>query len=192
MRSDFLQNCLHLNTFLTAPHLEVNSNGLFLKTCSVHTDLLKKKVHVLTSLLGNLLHTHCDSLAPLTTKARNATSLSVGNFSHTHSMATSKGSFEGISLLQFTSARHFNMKSELLLPNSETLFSQNRVDVRNLLIRLLNDNEINQFFLNSIVSVHSPVPDNVLQQHMSTDSSLTFLLFLDKNKVANYRFLLSY
>ena len=170
-----------------APHLEVNSNGLFLKTCSVHTDLLKKIVHVPTSPLGNLLQTHCDRLAPLTTKARNATSLTVGNFSHTYTMATSKGGFEGISSLQITSARHFNIKSDYLLPNSETLFSQNRVDVRNLLIRLLNDNEISQSFLNSLVSVNLPVPDDVLQQHISTGSSLTFFAlssikyFLDKN-----------
>ena len=180
-----------------APHLEVNSNGLFLKTCSVHTDLLKKIVHVPTSPLGNLLQTHCDRLAPLTTKARNATSLTVGNFSHTYTMATSKGGFEGISSLQITSARHFNIKSDYLLPNSETLFSQNRVDVRNLLIRLLNDNEISQSFLNSLVSVNLPVPDDVLQQHISTGSSLTFLLYLlssiswTKMIIENYRFLLS-
>ena len=102
-------------------------------------------------------------------------------------MATSKGGFEGISLLQITSARHFNIKSENLLPNSETLFSKNRVGVRNLLIRPLNDNDIDQSFLNSIVSVNLSVPEDVLQQHISTGSSLTFFAlssiksFFDKN-----------
>ena len=60
MKKDFFQSTLHLETFVCAPHLEVNVEGLFLEVCDYHSDLSKTLIHLPTSPLGNLLHQQSD------------------------------------------------------------------------------------------------------------------------------------
>ena len=173
IRSDFFQSSNHLDSFICAPHLEVNTKGVFLKTCRVHNVLNKNMIHVPTSPLGNLLHPFADRFSLLNSKPRNVTPMKVGTFSHTYTLATSKGGYDGISSLQLTSLRCYNVKSDNLLPRNESLVYNNRKDVRSLLTHLLNSNEINEDFFNSIARNVAPVPAELITHHVSSGSKLS-------------------
>ena len=125
MKKDFFQSTLHLETFVCAPHLEVNVEGFFLEVCDYHSDLSKTLIHLPTSPLGNLLHQQSDRLALLSCKPRKFVPFRVVSFSHTYAMATSKGGFDGISTLQITTSKNYDVKIENLLPNSKALFCKN-------------------------------------------------------------------
>ena len=173
MRKDFLRACQHFDTFVCSPCLEVTDHGLFLKTCQAHKNFTKKNVHVPTSPLGNLLHPQSDRFAPMATKVRNATPFKMGSFSHTYSMATSKGGYDGISTLIVTNQRNYNVKSDQLLPQSEPLVYDHRRDIRNFLTRLTNQNEIDENMRSFIANFPLFVDDVAFEKHLSSGAYLT-------------------
>ena len=147
----------------------------------------EKIVHVPTSPLGNLLHPQSDRFAPMATKVRNATPLKMGSFSHTSFMATNKGGYEGISTLIVTNQRNYNVKSDQLLPQSESLVYDHRRDIRNFMTRLTNQNEIDENMRSFIAKFPLFVDEVAFEQHLSSGNYLTMFslssvkLYLDSH-----------
>ena len=184
MRSDFLKSVLHLGTFISSPCLSINEKGLQLVTCSLHLKtLVKKFIHPATSPLGSLLHPQSDRFAPIATKLRSGTPCKIGNFSNTFTMATSIGGCGGISSVQLTKKRNLNVKSSMLLPSSETLVANNRIDVRNLLRRLVDLRDIDEDFFEFILEGEFNVGTEVLEKHLSSSTQMTLFSMLSVDKI---------
>ena len=49
--------------------------------------------------------------------------------------------------------------------------------MRNIFTRLQNSNEVNESFVESIVTMNLPIAGDVFDQHLSTGSNLTFFSF---------------
>ena len=109
----------------------------------------------------------------MATKVRNATPFKMGSFSHTYSMATSKGGYDGISTLIVTNQRNYNVKSDQLLPQSESLVFDHRRDLRYFLTRLTNQNEIDENMRSFIANFPLFVDEVAFEQHLSSGTYLT-------------------
>ena len=174
MRSDFLRSVIHLGSFFSSPCFEVDANGLNLVTCVQHEYITHKKfIHMPILPCGNQVHANSDRLAVLATKTRDGTPCRAGKFSHTYTMATSVGGYSGISAIQLTSTRRLNTKSEKLLPQSEILFYNKRIDIQNHVRILYNQFELDDDFLSYLLDTSQLPSETLLTYCMSTSTSLT-------------------
>jgi len=98
-------------------------------------------------------------------------------------MATSVGGSGGISTIQLTKKRNLNVKSALLLPFSETLVADNRVDVKNLLRKLVDSRDIDEDFFNFIANGQIGVNDELLSNHLSSSTQMTLFSMLSVDKL---------
>ena len=181
MRRDYLSAIIHLDQFLCSPCLTVNDDGLAIVTCPLHnTSIEKNFYHVPTSPFGNLMHSQADRFAILGTKLRYATPSKGGNYSNTFTTVTSQGGYGGISAVQLTNKRKFNVKSDKLLTQTEKLMVSSRRDIQNFLRRLSEMNEIDDVFESYISSPanSSHVLQCVIDDHLrgSTGSTLFAML----------------
>ena len=174
MRSDFLRSVIHLDSFFSSPCVEVDVNGLNLLTCFQHENVTDKKfIHMPILPHGNQIHPQSDRLAVLGTKIRDGTPCRSGKFSNTYTMSTSVGGYSGISAIQLTTSRKLNTKSEKLLPQSEILFFNNRIDIQNHVRILYNQHELDEDFL-AYLSDYSSLPSETLLNFcLSTSTTLT-------------------
>ena len=98
-------------------------------------------------------------------------------------MATSVGGCGGISSVQLTKKRNLNVKSSMLLPSSETLIANNRIDVRNLLRRLVDLRDIDEEFFEFILEGEFNVGTEVLEKHLSSSTQMTLFSMLSVDKI---------
>ena len=179
MREDWLNSTLHLDTFLSSPCLSVDENGLALVTCYMHNKKIDKQiVHMAPSCFGNLFHVQVDRLAPMATKVRGYLPAKVGEFSHGFTISTSLGGQFGISCLQLTNKRCFNVKSDYLLPTLEPVIYANRQDVRNVVNLLYNDHSLNMDFIEYLKSSTCTLGREVLESFNESSNSLSMFAML--------------
>ena len=95
---------------------------------------------------GSLSHPHENRLAPIVPSLRAATTMKVGEFSSTWTMAKATGGAQGVGSLILHTKRRFNVKSDLILPEKEGLFIRHRNDM---------DEHLNEIAVNEHVSTKS-------------------------------------
>ena len=186
MRQDFLAATLHLKFFMSSPCLAVDDNGLNLVTCSMHNNALNKSfIHIPKSPLGNLIHPHADRLALIATKLLSVTPSKVRAFSNSYTMATSVGGAEGISAVQLTSSRLLNIKSPQLLPQIESLFVKYRVDSKNFLRTLQNNQEVDEAFVLSLLDCSDLPSFDDVKRHINSSTHMTLFSMLSLHTFLN-------
>ena len=132
VRQDFLQKCDESLPFINRPSILISENGLQIATCANHdggTKLRMIHLHRHPSC-ASLCHPMENRFAPIVPSLRAASTLKVGQFSHTWTIAKSIGGAQGVGSLILHQKRNLNVKSPFLLPEKENLFYRHRQDMK--------------------------------------------------------------
>ena len=148
IRPDYLDICDTELPFLLRPSIFVEDKGLQVATCRNHDGGTKlRMIHVPRHpTCGSLSHPHENRLAPIVPSLRAATTMKVGEFSSTWTMAKATGGAQGVGSLILHTKRRFNVKSDFILPEKEGLFIRHRNDM---------DEHLNEIAVNEQVSTKS-------------------------------------
>ena len=153
MRDDYTSKLDSTLPFAFRPAVVVSASaGLQILTCRIHDGGSNLQlIHVARNpTCGNLCHASENRLAPLVPSLREATPLKVGSYSHTFTMTRLIGGHKGVSSLVLHKQRCFNVKSDFLLPSKEYLIVHHRLDARELLSSIQQEDHLDDEFLESL------------------------------------------
>ncbi len=155
IRKDFLLVCDNDVGIAIRPALSVSSEGIMLHLCAQHKGGTKNRmVHVARHPeVANLSHPHADRFAPMASSVRGSTSVKIGEFSHTWSMCNVVGGYQGAGAVQLHYDRDFSVKSDCLLPKLESVFLNNRYDMKGNVACVASEYNLSPSFVKNCHSV---------------------------------------
>ena len=142
IREDFFKVCDKGVVYQVRPSVCVNESGLCLAVCALHARGSKlRMIHMARNpILANLNHPKSDRLAPIASVLRDATPSKKGEFSHTWTMSKPLVGFSGAGSIVLHTKRSLAAKSQFLLPVSESIFVNNRKDMKKHLENIRKEN----------------------------------------------------
>ena len=163
MREDFLTICDDDLPFQLRPSIIVNESGLNIATCRGHdTGSKRRMIHVPRHpSCGPLTHPQENRLASIAPALRGASTIKVGEFSATWSIAKTTGGSQGVGSLLLHTKRRLNVKSNDLVPLKENLFTRYRIDMQENLKAIAETEKLSTDNFMSLSSNLLPPDDQV-------------------------------